>query len=119
MYEILNSIDGEESNLIKIIRIIIQNNKLFYNYYYNQYKKFLNILIDKSLHSTIYQSNIIIDFLKTILITNRKHNIILNNKRKKLIFNKIMKNSGEDFNLENRKLLKMWFIETSNDDFIY
>ncbi len=30
-----------------------------------------------------------------------------------------MKNSGENFNLKNRILLKIWFIETSNSDFIY
>ena len=30
-----------------------------------------------------------------------------------------MKNSGENFNLKNRILLKIQFIETSNSDFIY
>ena len=121
--EILNSIiNDKKSKLIKSIRIIIQNlenSKLFYFYFYNQYKTNLNTLIDKSLHSPKDQSDLITDFLKTILITNRKHNKILDRKRNKLILNDIIDNSGEDFNLENRDLLKKWFIETSKDDFIY
>ena len=121
--EILNSIIiDKKSKLIKSIRIIIQNlekSKLFYFYFYNQYKTNLNTLIDKSLYSATEQSNLITDFLKTILITNRNHNKILNRKNNLLIFNGVIENSEEDFNLENRDLLKMWFIETSNDDFIY
>ena len=108
-YAILNSIKDKKSKLIKSTRIIIQNleNRNYFKFIYYQYKKNFNILIDKSLYSPTYQLNLIIDFLKIILITNRKHNIIFYSKRNKLIFNDIMKNSGENFNLKNRILLKI------------
>jgi len=122
LYEILNSSSDKKIKLIKSIRIIIQNlenNKLFYFYFYNKYKINLKKLLDNNLYSQEDQSNLIVDFLKTILITNRKHNIFLNREKNKEIFNEVVENSGEDFNLENRELLKMWFIETSKTDFIY
>ena len=108
-YAILNSIKDKKSKLIKSTRIIIQNleNRNYFKFIYYQYKKNFNILIDKSLYSPTYQLNLIIDFLKIILITNRKHNIIFYSKRNKLIFNDIMKTNGENFNLKNRILLKI------------
>ena len=122
LYEILNSSKDKKNKLIKSIRIIIQNlenNKLFYFYFYNKYKINLNTFLDKHLFSPKDQSNLIVDFLKSILISNRKNNIFLNREKNKQIFNGVVENSGEDFNLENRELLKIWFIETSKADFIY
>ena len=72
LYEILNSLNDKKYKLIKSIRIIIQNlenNKLFYFYFYNKFKINLNSLLEKHLKD---QSNLIVDFLKTILISNRK-----------------------------------------------
>ena len=63
-YAILNSINDKKSKLIKSTRIIIQNaeNRNYFKFIYYQYKKNLNILIDKSLYSPTYQLNLIMIF---------------------------------------------------------